>query len=216
MTISVDWGTRTITVHKSDMDLIQSEPFEVYELDLNEFRLTLKGLEESDDGMIFPDTHSHNTEAVLSGVTFARVIQIINGYTITFEDGQYAVNAVGANSNLADVMNLNQVSLRSFNSAGLQVVTQGSSITEQDKTDIANNVWSRNISTQPSGAGLNLMTVFRILQNPSVIDKVLSELRILDETDGVTPIMRWPLTNSQGGPITVPAGAASTKGKRTL
>ena len=56
----------------------------------------------------------------VGGVILARVIQIINGYTVTFEDGQYAVNLVGANSNVGDVVNVNQVSVRSANSAGLQ------------------------------------------------------------------------------------------------
>jgi len=49
----------------------------------------------------------------------ARVVEIINDYTITFEDGQYAVNLVGANSNVADRVNVNQVSVRASNSAGL-------------------------------------------------------------------------------------------------
>jgi hypothetical protein len=46
-------------------------------------------------------------------------VVIVNGYTITYEDGQYAVNLVGANSNVADNVNVNQVSVRSANSAGL-------------------------------------------------------------------------------------------------
>lgn len=126
MAISVDWGTRVITVPKADMTLIQSNPFEVRELDLDVFRLALKALEDDEIGMAFPDTHQHNTEIVLAGATYARTIQIINGYTVTFEDGQYAVNLVGANSNVSDVLNLNQVSVRSFNSAGLIVVAGGS------------------------------------------------------------------------------------------
>ena len=52
-------------------------------------------------------------------MTLARTVEIINGYTVTFEDGQYAVNLVGANSNVGDVVNVNQVSVRSANSAGL-------------------------------------------------------------------------------------------------
>jgi hypothetical protein len=52
-------------------------------------------------------------------VTLARVVEIINDYTITFENGTYAVNLAGANSNIGDVVNLNSVSVRSANSAGL-------------------------------------------------------------------------------------------------
>lgn len=119
MAISVDWQTRIISVPRADMTLIQSVPTEIRQLDLNAFRLELKDLEDG-DGMPFLDTHLHNTTIEVGGVILARVIQIINGYTVTFEDGQYAVNLVGANSNVGDVVNVNQVSVRSANSAGLQ------------------------------------------------------------------------------------------------
>lgn len=115
----IDWPNKIIHVLKSDMTLIQSSPLEIYELDLNWFRLTLRSLEDDPDGMGFLRTHKHNTEVTLGGLTFARVIEIINGYTVTFEDGQYAVNLVGANSNVGDVVNVNQVSVRASNSAGL-------------------------------------------------------------------------------------------------
>lgn len=119
MAITINWGTKVIFVPKADLDLIQSTPTEIRELDLNAFRLSLKDLEDSEDGMPCLDTHRHNTEVTLAGITFARVIEIINGYTVSFEDGQYAVNLVGANSNVGDVINVNQVSVRSANSAGL-------------------------------------------------------------------------------------------------
>jgi len=119
MAITVTWGTRVINVPKNDMTLIQSDPTEIRELNLNSFRLTLKDLEDGVEGMPFPDTHNHNTEVSLGGLTYARVVEIINGYTVTFEDGAYAVNLVGANSNVGDNVNVNQVSVRSQNSAGL-------------------------------------------------------------------------------------------------
>lgn len=119
MAISIDWQTKIISIPKSDLTLTQSDPFEVRELDLNWFRLQLKDLEDSDEGMTFPDTHRHNTEVTLGGLTFARVIEVINGYTVSFENGHYAVNLVGANSNVGDVTNLNEVSVRTANSAGL-------------------------------------------------------------------------------------------------
>ena len=143
MPISVNWGTKIINIPQSYLTPLGGG---VYELDLDQFRLDLKALEDDDEGMPFPDTHKHNTEVTLAGVTYSRFIEIINGYTVSFEDGQYAVNATGANSNLADVMNLNQVSLRTFNSAGLITVTSGSGVTEQDKLDIADRVWDEDSS----------------------------------------------------------------------
>lgn len=120
MAISINWGTKVISIPRNDMTLIQSVPTEIRQLNLDTFRLTLRNLEDSDDGMAFERTHKHNTSVTVGGVTLARVIEMINGYSITFEDGQYAVNLVGANSNVGDVVNVNQVSVRSANSAGLQ------------------------------------------------------------------------------------------------
>ena len=120
MAISIDWPTGVITVPKADMTLIQSAPTEIRQLNLDTFRLTLRDLEDDPSGMPWLKTHNHNTSVTVGGVTLARVIEIVNGYTVTFEDGQYAVNLVGANSNVGDVVNVNQVSVRSANSAGLQ------------------------------------------------------------------------------------------------
>jgi hypothetical protein len=126
MAVSVDWPTKIISVPKADMTLIQSSP-EIRELDLDVFRLTLKDLEDDETGMPFIRTHNHNPPVTVGGVTLARVVEIINGYTITFQDDQYAVNLVNANNNVADVTNVNQVSIRSANSAGM--VQQAPSLT---------------------------------------------------------------------------------------
>ncbi len=119
MAISINWATRVIYVPKVDTTLLQSAPIEIRELNIDIFRLALKDLEDSEAGMMFPDTHVHYPGVTVGGVTLAMVINIINDYTITFEDGQYAVNLVGANSNVGDRINVNQVSVRSANSAGL-------------------------------------------------------------------------------------------------
>lgn len=148
--ITVYWGTRIIFVPKSEMTLIQQTPTEIRELNINTFRLALKDLEDNADGMIFPNTHSHNTEVSLGGVTFARLIEIINDYTVTFEDGNYAVNLVGANSNIGDRVNVNRVSVRSSNSAGLIVQTQviGGIGTVQE---VQEAVWSASLSSTDPG-----------------------------------------------------------------
>jgi hypothetical protein len=119
MTITIDWGTKIISVPRSDMVLLQTVPTEIRELDLNTFRLRLKDLEDDPLGMSQDTTHNHVAPIGIGGVTLARVVELINGYTVTFEDGQYAVNLAGANTNLADKVNVNQVSVRSSNSAGL-------------------------------------------------------------------------------------------------
>lgn len=122
MALSINWATKVITVPQADLTLISGS---LYELDVDAFRLELKDIEDSEEGMAFPDTHRHNTEVTLSGVTYARTFEIINGYTVTFENGTYTVRCVGANHNLADVKNVNSVSLIIGNSAGLVVPTGG-------------------------------------------------------------------------------------------
>lgn len=119
MTISVDWPSKVIHVQKVDMSLIQLLPIEVRELNMEVLRLALKDLEDDELGQVWLDTHRHNAAVTVGGVTLAQVVEIINDYTITFENGTYLVNVFGANSNLADRVNPNNVSVRSANSAGL-------------------------------------------------------------------------------------------------
>lgn len=121
MAITIDWDTRVINIPQTDLTFVGGV---LYELDVDAFRLTLRDLEDSEEGMAFPTTHRHNTQVTLAGVTFARTVEIINGYTVQFEDGQYTVRCVGANHNVADVKVANQVSLIIGNSAGL-IVTAG-------------------------------------------------------------------------------------------
>lgn len=117
--ISIDWLTKIIFVPKSYTQFVSSGLFEIRQLDIDQFRLDLRTLEAGYPGIVNLRTHTHNTTVEVGGVTLARVVTIVNGYTITFEDGPYAVNLNGANSNIADVTNLNQVQIRSANSAGL-------------------------------------------------------------------------------------------------
>ena len=120
MALTVNPSTFVINVPKADLTLIQATPTEIRELNLNNFRFELKDWEDNPEGGIYLyKTHTHNTEVTLGGLTFARVVEILEPYTITFEDGSYAVNLVGANSNVGDRVNVNNVSVRSSNSAGL-------------------------------------------------------------------------------------------------
>lgn len=119
MAITIDWGTKTILVPRTYGTLIQSVPIEVRELDIDTFRKDLNALQASEEGAWADTTHAHYPPVVVAGVALAMVISIINDYTVTFENGSYAVNITGGNSNIADVVNINNVSVRSSNSAGL-------------------------------------------------------------------------------------------------
>lgn len=119
MAIDIAWATtKRIFIPRADMPIVQSSP-EIRELNVNSFRIALKNMEASVDGMPWPDTHRHVTETTLSGTVYARLIEILAPYTVEFEDGQYSVRTVGANHNILDVKINNQVSLAVQNSAGL-------------------------------------------------------------------------------------------------
>ena len=118
MATSVDWVTGVISIPRADMPVVQVTP-EIRELDIDALRLELRGLEDDVDGRPWTKTHVHNTVVVLSGTSYARSIIFIAPYTITLEDGQYTAKTKGANHNLIDVKNANQVSVITENSAGL-------------------------------------------------------------------------------------------------
>jgi len=122
--ISINWTTKVISVPQADLTYVSPG---VYSLDVEAFRLLLKDIEDSGDGMAFPDTHRRNAPVTLSGTAYAQTFEIINGYTVTFEDGSYRVRVVGGNHNVADVMNANSVSVEVGNSAGLIAVATGGS-----------------------------------------------------------------------------------------
>lgn len=139
MAVSIDWSTFVIMVPRADMPIIQASP-EIRSLDMDWFRNQLNDIEDSPEGMPHPDTHRHNTTVTLSGVTYSRVVEIINGYTIEFEDGQYTVSLTGGNNNVLDVKVANQVSVLGSNSAGQ--VDVGSGLSTEQATRL-NEIWRR-------------------------------------------------------------------------
>jgi hypothetical protein len=116
MAISIDWGTKVITIPQSFLTFVSGT---TYTLNLDDLRLALKDLEDDFAGMPYLDTHRHVAPIALSGVTYSRFVEIINGYTVTFEEGMYQVNLSGANNNIVDVLNRNSVSVVANNSSGL-------------------------------------------------------------------------------------------------
>ncbi len=127
MTISVNPTTFLISVPKADLTLITGT---LFEHDTEAFRLELIDFEDSELGMMFPRTHTHNTEVTIVGVTYARFIEILSPYSVEYEDGAYSVRLSGSNNNLFDVENgilvQNSVQIIAQNSAGL-IVTDGGS-----------------------------------------------------------------------------------------
>lgn len=152
--LSVDWPTSVITIPQSYLTLISGS---LYELDLYQLHLDLRTEEATALGGPYSRTHDHDTEVSLSGLVYARRVNILPPYTVTFEDGQYGVNMVGANSNVFDVVNRNQVSVGSQNSAGLVNPLSAQIVQEA--------IWStaRSENNAPGTMGEALQDIYRIL-----------------------------------------------------
>ena len=118
MAYSVDYSTGVISIPQSDLIFLEAGK---YKLDLDEFRRKCRDLEaQPSNGLSYPPMVEFNTVVDTGDVILARVVLLINGYTVTFEDGQYAVLFDGANTNVHNFTNVNQVSVRPNNSTGLQ------------------------------------------------------------------------------------------------
>lgn len=89
--------------------------------------LALKDIEDSEEGIPHPTTHTHNTSVELGGIAYARVIEILAPYTITFQETgtPYVVRLTGSNNNVLERTNLGTVQLLSNNSAGLIEIGTG-------------------------------------------------------------------------------------------
>lgn len=131
MAYSVDWSTKIITIPQSDLVAVSAG---VYELDVLVFWSEIHDIQDG-EGMTYDTIMASNAPVTISGATYARTVQVINGYRIQFEDGQYQVNLTGANNNILDARVQNQVSLNSSNSAGLVVADGGSGSGLYDLTD---------------------------------------------------------------------------------
>lgn len=131
--MTVDWPNKIIDIPKTDLTLISGT---LYELDTEWFKDEIRILEADIPGMPFLRIIDHNTSYTVVGVTYARKVEVINGYKVRFEDGQYSVRLVGSNNNLFDVENgvlyQNQVQIISGNSAGLIVKSIGSGLSTEE------------------------------------------------------------------------------------
>src|SRR3990172_4759910 len=98
MALSVNWNTKVISVPQSYLTFLSGT---LYELDTNQFRLDVLDIMDT-EGIAYPDPIRHNTEVTVAGVTFARTIEIINGYTVEFDPapGHYQVVLTGSNNNI--------------------------------------------------------------------------------------------------------------------
>jgi len=173
MAITIDWPTKVISIPQADITFVSGT---LYELDTDWFRLQLKAIEASEEGMPFVDTHVHNTEVTVAGTTFFRTIEIVNGYSVQFTpDTQWSVRLAGSNNNIFDVENgilvQNQVQVIAQNSAGGQVIETGvSGLTSAE-------------SSQLDGIDITLTVLRKLQMNRLETNPTTGVLTIYDDDD---------------------------------
>ena len=143
MAVSINWATGVITVPKADLTLVTGT---LYSLDTEAFRQALMDIQDSEEGMWADTMFVHNTEVTVAGTTFARTIEIINGYSVVFEAGVYSVRLAGSNNNIFDVESgilvQNTVQVIAQNSAGLIVTSAGGTVPSQQEIRDAMDITS--------------------------------------------------------------------------
>ncbi len=190
MAIAMDWLTKVISVPQADLVSLGGGK---YELDANAFRNVLKNIEDSEEGVSFLPILRHSTQSTLSGVVYARQVEIINGYTLSFQNTgtPYTVVVVGANHNFGDVTNFDGgMSMIIGNSAGLiSVDTGGGGTTAAD-------IWTypdRELTAAPAAptAEANAVAVWThasalsLIAKQALLEKLLRNKTITDPTTGV-------------------------------
>lgn len=123
MALSINWSNKVITVPQADLTPLGGSS---YSLDTMGLKIALRDIEDSEPGVSALPILDYVTSKTLGGIGYAPLIEIINGYTITFQDTgtPYRVFVTASNNNVLDVTNLNNVSVAPNNSAGLVQMTE--------------------------------------------------------------------------------------------
>jgi len=147
MAVSINYSTYVISVPKADTQFVETNPqtgLEIRSLNIVTFGKALADVQDNAPDVWAPTAFTYTAPADVGGVFLAPVLLILSPYTVTFEDGQYAVNFVGGNTNLQDFVNVNQVSIRPANSAG-----QTFSKAAEDSAFGDNRVWIDTVNGLP-------------------------------------------------------------------
>jgi len=118
----VTWPTRTLYIDQAELTEVTAGT--VYSMDTTWLWELIHDLMDDAEGMANPDMMFHSQPYTLSGVTYERAVEVINGYVIQFTgpadpNDHYTVILEGGNNNVADVFIPNPVTVISNNSAGL-------------------------------------------------------------------------------------------------
>jgi len=183
--ISIDFATGVITVPQADLTFVSGS---LYELPTEtKFRADVNALMDDEIGIVFDDPIRHTTEVTIVGTTYARFIELINGYSLTIEDLLMTVRLEESNNNLFDAENgiLNpsgNVTVVGQNSAGLIVVTTGSGLDAGQDAKLT----SAEAKTAELWKLLGLKVGDKITITPTGVDSESGDIDIDFTGDGVS------------------------------
>jgi len=197
LALQVDWPSGVISVLQADLTFVSGT---LYEHDTDAFRVELIALEDNEDGIVWPRTHNHATQVAVAGTTFARIIEIISPYSITYENtgSDYSVRLAGSNNNLFDVNNLilnstPGVTIIGQNSAGL-VVTDTSGLTVAESAALL--LIDTNVDT--------LLTAQTLTNDQAVAERTTNPHTGKLILRNITKMLRWEADAWEDDDMTIP------------
>jgi hypothetical protein len=154
MAMTLDPATKVFTIQQADLTLVTGT---LYTADTDALRKEMMSLLASEPYIWMPDSFNHNTQVVVAGVTYARTLTTLNGYSYTFSpDSQWSALLEGSNNDFWDIeagfLNQNQVQVIPTNAAGL-IVNEGQALGQGDLDNIADAVWIEQIGDHDGVAG---------------------------------------------------------------
>ena len=169
----VFWQDKVIVVPRNMLTYVNGS---VYLLDTTLLKAHLKYQESTQLGIAHDKILQHSAGVMLSGTQYAGFLEIINGYTVTFENGVYTVSvSQNYNNNIMDVNNANYVNVLVQNSAGLQTVQTGASVLKDDEREklmsietlTANRVWEYTARTLSVQTGMTQEEHDQLMNSPT-------------------------------------------------
>jgi len=129
MALICHWPTKVITVPKTDLTLVSGTKYSLsvlcwFQL-LRELNGSVEGMAETVGAPIYNNTSP--------SASTPRIIDVINGYTVQFEEGLYSVDIIEGNTNLRDVEIKNSVSVGTNNTTGF---VSGSDIAQKTQNSL--------------------------------------------------------------------------------
>lgn len=128
MAFSYNFLTNVITIPQSDCVLVSGTFYRLPTKTV--FKAEVDAFFASEQGIVFSDAISHNSEYTVAGVTYAPKVEVVAPYSVEFSpSAAWSVELTESNNNLWDIgagiLTQNQVQVIPTNTAGL-IISGGS------------------------------------------------------------------------------------------